>query len=148
MPDVADITSTFDDVLEANARYAETFALGHLEPRAERGLAIVTCFDSRIEPLAMLGLAPGDAKILRTAGGRIGSSEVNSLSLASERLGVSRIAVVHHTECAAPGITPEALRADVASICADQRMQGLVVCGMRYDVRTGRLDLEVPPVRA
>jgi carbonic anhydrase len=144
---MGDVAATFDDLLEANARYAESFALGHLEPRAERGLAIVTCFDSRIEPLQMLGLQAGDAKILRTAGGRVGSGELDSLSLASERLGVERIAIVHHTECAAPGITPAALRADVGTICEDQRLAGLVVCGMRYDVRTGRLALEVEPAR-
>ena len=94
---MTDHGTAFDDVLEANEQYAESFSLGHLEPRAERGLAIVTCFDSRIEPLQMLGLRAGDAKILRTAGGRVGVGELASLELAIEKLGVERILIVHHT---------------------------------------------------
>ncbi len=49
----------FADVLAANADYVSGFRLAGLEPRAARGLAVLTCMDSRIEPLAMLGLAPG-----------------------------------------------------------------------------------------
>lgn len=136
----------FADLLAANEQYAASFSLGHLEPRAARGLAIVTCFDSRIEPLQMLGLRPGDAKILRTAGGRVSDDVLESLALATTRLGVSRIAVVHHTECAAPGINPEALVADVARVRADPRFFSteIPVAGMRYDVRTGRLEMVVP----
>ena len=65
----------FRDLLAANAEYVKTFNLGHLEAFAARGLAVVTCFDSRIEPLQMMGLQPGDAKILRVAGGRINDDE-------------------------------------------------------------------------
>ena len=58
---------TFDDVLAANEAYVHGFRLAGLEPSAGgEGLAVLTCMDSRIEPLAMLGLRPGDAKILRT----------------------------------------------------------------------------------
>ena len=135
-----DRETAFDDVLEANEHYAESFTLGDLEPRAGRGLAIVTCFDSRIEPLQMLGLRPGDAKILRTAGGRVGEGELASLELAIQKLGVERILIVHHTECAAPGIGPEALADDVVRVRGDERIPASVpVAGMRYDVRSGRL---------
>src|SRR4051794_41055291 len=89
----------FDDVLEANAAYAADFGLAGLEPRAARGLAVVTCMDSRIEPLAMLGLAPGDAKILRNAGARVTDNVVRTLVLARYLLGVDRVMVVAHTRC-------------------------------------------------
>lgn len=146
MPDVAGV-ATFDDVLEANERYVARFELGHLEPRAARGLAIVTCFDSRIEPLQMLGLVPGDAKILRTAGGRVSEDVLQSLELATSRLGVERIAIVQHTECAAPGTGPESLAADVALVASHDGIgDGVVVGGMRYDVRSGLVELIVPPV--
>ena len=95
----------------------------------------------------MLGLAPGDAKILRTAGGRVNAGELESLSLAHEALGVERVAVVHHTECAAPGIGPESLEFDVRRVCADDRLRDIVVCGMRYDVRSGELAMVVEPRR-
>mgnify|MGYP003333831939 CR=1 FL=1 len=68
----------FEDIITANRRYADGFALAGLEARARRGLAVVTCIDSRIEPLAMLGLAPGDAKIIRNAGGRVSDDAVQT----------------------------------------------------------------------
>src|SRR5581483_6553759 len=55
----------FEDVLAANEEYARGFALAALSGRAARGLAVLPCIDTRIEPLPMLGLLPGDAKILR-----------------------------------------------------------------------------------
>ena len=61
-------TDDFADVLAANEAYAAELPVSDLEARAARGLAVLTCMDSRIEPLAMLGLVPGDAKILRNAG--------------------------------------------------------------------------------
>jgi carbonic anhydrase len=133
--------SIFEDLLRANDSYAETFTLGTLEAVAARGLAIVTCFDSRIEPLAMLGLAPGDAKILRVAGGRVDDSVIESLHLATTRLGVDRIAIVQHTECAAPSVGPNALAIDVARVRAELDVPRHRVAGFVYDVRTGRLTI-------
>lgn len=101
----------FDDLLDANTRYADSFGLAGLEPRAARGLAVVTCIDSRIEPLAMLGLAPGDAKILRNAGARVTDDVLRTLVLAVHLLGVGRIAIVHHTNCRMVGVTDDELRA-------------------------------------
>jgi carbonic anhydrase len=91
--------SRFDDLLDANGRYAETFAGAGLAPLAARGVAILTCFDSRIEPLQMLGLAKGDAKILRNAGARVTEDVLRTLVLATHLLGVDRVFVVPHTRC-------------------------------------------------
>jgi len=103
----------FDDMLEANSRYALSFSLGELQPRAAKGFALVTCMDSRIEPLTMLGLQPGDAKILRNAGGRVTRDVLRSLVLATSFLGVTEIAVMQHTRCAIAGRTDESIRADL-----------------------------------
>jgi carbonic anhydrase len=89
----------FDDVLAANRRYAETFGLTGLAAVAARGLAIVTCMDSRIAPLDLLGLKPGDAKILRNAGARVTTDVLRTLVLATNLLGVQRVMVVPHTKC-------------------------------------------------
>ena len=78
---------TYADVLSANADYASRFHLARTPARAARGLAVVTCMDSRIEPLPMLGLAPGDAKILRNAGARVTDDVLRTLVLASYLLG-------------------------------------------------------------
>ena len=61
----------FDDLLERNQAYAETFREGGFDGVAHAGVMVITCMDSRIEPLRMLGLNLGDAKILRTPGGRV-----------------------------------------------------------------------------
>ncbi len=89
-----------DDLLQDNRTYAATFSLAGISARADKGFALVTCMDSRIEPLTMLGLVPGDAKILRNAGGRVTEDVLRSLALATNLLGVDRIAVMQHTDCA------------------------------------------------
>jgi carbonic anhydrase len=97
--DVVAGESRFDDVLAANARYVQGFRHGSLRPQAARGLAVLTCIDSRIEPLRMLGLEPGDAKILRNAGARVTDDVLRTLVLATYLLGVERLMVIAHTDC-------------------------------------------------
>ena len=63
--------SDFDDLLSANRDFADDFQLGGFDGVARAGVAIVTCMDSRIDPLRMVGLAHGDAKIFRNPGGRV-----------------------------------------------------------------------------
>lgn len=89
----------FADVLAANERYQQSFADPHLLGKAAKGLAVVTCMDSRLDPLAMLGLDKGDAKILRTAGARVTDDVLRSLILAHHLLGVDRVIVLAHTDC-------------------------------------------------
>ena len=93
------MSGVFDDVLAANEDYVRTFTLAGLQPVAARGLALVTCMDSRIEPLEMLGLKPGDAKILRNAGARVTDDTLRTLVLAVYLLGVNRVIVLPHTGC-------------------------------------------------
>ena len=100
-----------DDLLGANRAYMSAFNLAGIPAPAAKGFALVTCMDSRIEPLAMLGLAPGDAKIMRNAGGRVTPDVLRSLVLATNLLGVHRIAVMHHTNCAMAERTDEDVRA-------------------------------------
>ena len=158
---------SFADVLAANA----TYAAGHVEPPmtgwAERGLALITCMDSRIDPLAVLGMRPGDVKILRNAGGRVTDDVLRTLVLATYLLGVTRVLVMPHTECkmasgeeadihaqiqAEFGVDTrsveirtvsdqlEALVTDVTRIRAYPLLPpDLVVAGAVLDLRTGRL---------
>jgi carbonic anhydrase len=95
----------FDDLIEANKRYAEQFHDSGMQGKAAKGLAVLTCIDSRIDPLRMLGLVPGDAKIIRNAGARVTDDALRSLILAVNLLDVTRICVVQHTECAMAGAT-------------------------------------------
>src|SRR3954470_15789791 len=105
----------FADVLSANRAHAETFSPVAAAGVARRELAVVTCMDSRIDPLRMLGLAPGDAKILRNAGARVTDDVLRTLVLGDYLLGVERVMVVAHTNCRMSGGTEqdvhEAIRA-------------------------------------
>jgi carbonic anhydrase len=74
---------------------------------AAKALAVLTCIDSRIDPLAMLGLKAGDAKIIRNAGARVTDDALRSLVLAVNLLGVERVCVVQHTNCAMVDSTEE-----------------------------------------
>ena len=72
----------FNDLLEANRRFAEDFKLAGFDGVAHAGVAIVTCMDSRIDPLGLVGLKPGDAKIFRNPGGRVTDAALEALVLA------------------------------------------------------------------
>jgi carbonic anhydrase len=170
------VDDAFDDVLDGNARYAAGAHEVAASGVARKGLAIVTCIDSRIDPLAVFGLEPGDAKILRNAGARVTDDVERGLALAAAALGVTRIAVVQHTDCkltdaseaeliAAVGRAtgrpppvgfdplaiddqPAALAHDVARLLESPLLPaGMLVTGLVYDLRSGRLDTVVEPAR-
>jgi carbonic anhydrase len=102
--------SDFDDLLAANRAYAADFGLGGFDGIAHAGVAIVTCMDSRIDPLRMVGLSPGDAKIFRNPGGRVTPEALEALVLGVHLLSVDRILVVPHTRCAMASATEQELR--------------------------------------
>ena len=104
------MTNDFDDLLEANRRFADDFALAGFDGVAHAGVALVTCMDSRIDPLGMLGLKPGDAKIFRNPGGRVTSAALEALILAVHLLNVDRILVAPHTRCAMASATEHELQ--------------------------------------
>jgi carbonic anhydrase len=162
----------FDDLLSENLDYAAGFELAGIPAGAAKEFALVTCMDSRIEPLAMLGLRPGDAKILRNGGGRVTPDVLRSLILATRFLGVRMVAVMQHTGCALAHRSDDDIREDLAA--QDVEVSGtweylampdpnaalaadvdavrscdalppeVVVEGWRYDVETGRIDRVIP----
>jgi carbonic anhydrase len=106
---VSSADDPFSDLLVSNTAYAEHFEDGGFDGIARAGVAIVTCMDSRIEPLALLGLRLGDAKIFRNPGGRVTPQALEALVLGVHLLGVSRILVVPHTRCAMASATEDEL---------------------------------------
>ncbi|HZI97268.1 MAG TPA: carbonic anhydrase [Actinomycetales bacterium] len=156
----------FADVQAANEEYATGFALPELEATAAKGLAVLTCMDSRIDPLRMLGLVPGDAKILRNAGARVTDDVLRTLVLASHLLGVNRVMVVAHSSCRMAGGSEDdihaairaaggpdtrsisflttddqesAVRSDVQRVRSWPYLGSVTVGGFYYDLDTGRL---------
>jgi len=89
----------FADVLTANERFARDFPDADLPGTARRGLAIVTCIDSRIDPLDIVGMHAGDVMIVRNAGARATDDVLRTLVLATTLLGVERVLVMPHTHC-------------------------------------------------
>lgn len=108
------VTGEFDDLLAANRRFAESFELRGFDGVAHAGVAVITCMDSRIDPLGMLGLKPGDAKIFRNPGGRVTQAALEALVLGVHLLGVRRILVVPHTQCAMASYTENELRVKIS----------------------------------
>ena len=120
----------FDDLLAANGTYAETFEHAGFDGVARAGVAMVTCMDSRIDPLRMVGLKPGDAKIFRNPGGRVTPQALEALVLGVHLLGVQRVLVVPHTRCAMASNTEPELRRRVgesAGVDASWQRFGVVL---------------------
>ena len=153
-------------MLAANAAYVEGFQLAGLPASARKRLAVLTCMDSRIEPLAMLCLRAGDAKILRNAGARVTDDVLRTLVLASYLLGVDRAMVVAHTKCRMAVASEDEVHAAIAEaggpdtsnleflVTEDQQatvradvqrarswpyLARLRIGGFLYDVDTGRV---------
>ena len=108
------MTDAFDDLLKANRSFADNFTLKGFDGVAHAGVALVTCMDSRIDPLGMLGLKPGDAKIFRNPGGRVTQQALEALVLGVHLLGVKRVLVIPHTKCAMTMSTEDDLRKAVS----------------------------------
>ena len=102
--------ANFDDLLAANRDFAADFDLSGFDGIAHAGVAIVTCMDSRIDPLRTVGLKPGDAKILRNPGGRVDDLTLDALVISVHMLNVSRIMVIPHTRCAVASNSEASLR--------------------------------------
>jgi len=124
------VEAEFDDLVTANAAYAEANDVSGFDGVARAGVAIVTCMDSRIQPLEMVGLGLGDAKIFRNPGGRVTPQALEALVLGVHLLNVSRILVVPHTRCAVATSSEADLRRRIAeSAGADASWQPLHVVG-------------------
>jgi len=91
--------SVTDELLANNAAYAERFAHGELSSRPVKPVAVLTCMDARIDPHRMLGLAEGDAHVIRNAGGVANDDAIRSLAVSQRKLGTREVIVILHTDC-------------------------------------------------
>jgi carbonic anhydrase len=154
------------DYLAGNAeRHAAAFGRGRLPARPALKVAILTCMDARIDPALILGLEPGDAHVLRNAGGVLTPDTRRSLVISQRLLGTEAVAVIRHTGCGVLGLGEELLdhlaaevgrrpdwpvhgfqhlepdlRADLADLRADPFLVHTdQIRGFVYDVHTGQL---------
>ena len=105
--------STTDDLLSANQAYANAFALGGLAKEPRRHLAVLACMDARLDVYRILGLQPGDAHVIRNAGGIVTDDAVRSLMISARSLGTTEVVIVQHTSCGMSGLDDEAYASDV-----------------------------------
>ena len=161
--------SYFENFLKANQAYVELHGELHLPIKPKTKVAIVTCMDSRLHVAPALGLALGDAHILRNAGGRVTEDMLRSLVISQQQLGTREIVVLHHTDCGAQTFQNKdfqehlkrELGVDVSdkdflpfqdideSVREDMRLlresplipDDVVISGAVYDVDTGRMTI-------
>lgn len=105
------MSQILDEVLAANARYAESFGdKGQLAMPPARQFAILTCMDARLDPAKFAGLAEGDAHVIRNAGGRASDDAIRSLVISYKLAGTREWFVIHHTDCGMLAFTDEIMR--------------------------------------
>src|SRR5687768_7282590 len=104
-----------DTLLAANEVYADSFSQGHLPMPPARRVAIVTCMDARLDPARFLGLEPGDAHVIRNAGGLVTEDAIRSLAISHWLLGTQEVAVIAHTDCGMLTFSNNDLRARLRS---------------------------------
>ncbi|MBN9113205.1 MAG: carbonic anhydrase [Pseudonocardia sp.] len=158
--------SVTDDLLTNNSAYAESFT-GPLPLPPAKGVAVVACMDARLDVYRVLGLAEGEAHVIRNAGGVVTDDEIRSLAISQRLLGTTEIILIHHTDCGMltftddefkrsiqedTGIKPawaaeafgdleEDVRQSVARITASPFVPRKdSVRGFVFDVSTGKLD--------
>lgn len=159
--------SQFEELIPNNDEYAAHFMHGDKPMPPARKIALVTCMDARLHPEAFLGLAVGDAHVIRNAGGRVSEDALRSLVISERLLGTTEIIVIHHTDCGMLTFSNSDLRAKIQTdlgvdvgerdflpfpnleqsvrddmkIIADSPLipADIIVSGAIYDVKTGEL---------
>ena len=159
--------SYFDNFLTANQAYVALHGDLRLPIKPKTQVAIVTCMDSRLHVAPALGLALGDAHILRNAGGRVTDDMIRSLVISQQQMGTREIVVLQHTDCGAQtfenGPFQEYLKEELGVDVSDQDFlpfqdieesvredmqllieshlipNDVVISGAVYDVDTGRM---------
>ena len=161
--------SVADELLKANEEFARNFKLGELSVRPKRRVAVLACMDSRILFEHCLGLKPGDAHMIRNAGGIATEDALRSLIVSHHLLDTQEFIIINHTDCGLLKIQEYELRQRLAektgAIASEpahfygfddleenvrrqvQRVkshpwipQEIPVRGLVYDVKTGKLE--------
>ncbi|MBD5605493.1 MAG: carbonic anhydrase [Candidatus Eremiobacteraeota bacterium] len=113
------VKTAIDDILENAAEHEAGFG-GPSAGIPARHLAIVTCMDARIDSARIFGLEPGDAHVMRNAGGLVSDDVLRSLVLSQRVLQTREVVLMHHTKCGLHGADEAALRADLAADTGEQ----------------------------
>ncbi len=105
--------SATDDLIANNRAYAEDFDKGELTAPPARRVAVVTCMDARVNPYGLLGLAEGEAHVIRNAGGVVTDEVIRSLALSQHKLGTVEVMLIGHSDCGLEGLDSDAFARDL-----------------------------------
>lgn len=105
--------SATDALLKNNEGYAVQFDNPDLPVPPARKVAVVACMDARLDVYRMLGLAEGDAHVLRNAGGVVTDDVIRSLAISQRLLGTNEIVLIHHTDCGMAKFSDDELKAQI-----------------------------------
>lgn len=106
--------SVIDEVLKANQAYLPEHSPHAFSPYPRKGLAVLTCMDTRLT-LRALGLQDGDAHVIRNAGAIVTEDALRSLLVSQHLLGTTEIMIIAHTDCGLTKTTDEKLFAMIES---------------------------------
>lgn len=106
-----------DELLGNNDSYVKEFSDHGLSLAPARRLAIVACMDSRMDIFQMLGLAHGDAHVIRNAGGVVTDDVERSLVLSQRLLSTREIVLIHHTDCGLQKVNPTEFKDELQIEC-------------------------------
>jgi carbonic anhydrase len=104
--------SVTDEYLANNEAYAAAFS-GPLPLPPSKHVAVVACMDARLNVYAILGLADGEAHVIRNAGGVVTDDEIRSLAISQRLLGTREIILIHHTDCGMLTFTDDAFKGQI-----------------------------------
>ena len=105
--------SVIDELVKNSEAYAAGFDKGDLPLPPSKRVAILACMDARLNPHALLGLAEGDAHVIRNAGGVVTDDEIRTLAISQRLLGTEEIMLIHHTDCGMLTFEDDAFRQSV-----------------------------------
>jgi len=98
--------TAIQDLVDRNTARSGT-GPGQLVGRPSLSIALVACMDARIDPAQLLGLRPGEAHVIRNAGGVVTDDVIRSLAVSQRKLGTTEVMLVHHTKCGMATFTDE-----------------------------------------
>lgn len=122
--------SDLKPLLERNKAFADTGAHLGLTPIPKHQVIVVTCMDGRIDPAHVLGIALGEALVIRNSGGRVTDEVLQEVAFVGavtemmfgEDAKPFEIAVIHHTSCGSAFLADSDFRATlVATTGADDQ---------------------------
>jgi carbonic anhydrase len=103
-------------VIDALVRSNEAYARQHgdmLPSKPAKRLAVLTCMDARLDVYRLLGLAEGDAHVLRNAGATVTDDVIRSLAVSQRLLDTTEIMAISHTDCGMRTFSDEEFRSDL-----------------------------------